>query len=374
MIKLPNKSTCTPHPKSVRLKRHESELSDSETNLANILLGILFCEAPHRTLNMFNSNCGKVIDLRNCFNPDKVQSKIKCIWRHKLALIIYLLLSHWAAVVVGLHSELTPYRASKYNTLSPNSVIKANEGNRYGNFNSNYPDSPSQVNSETLDPDRISKTVSDNLEFQASVDYPIDKTISDAQNAGDGLDNDMYDSLSENQNAQFDENPQEYEYSAPNQYFDQRTKANYFNDKETNVNNHPFSEMRVISDEDSPFSRQTRDTSHNDFGGKNGEVFPFFVKNISMMQPRPNPHPFKDKVVKLAVILPNDAKAEFSLRKILPLIELASKAVTDPEKGILPSWDIQVDYRDSNCSSIQGPLAAFDFYVNGTAGENILIQ
>lgn len=364
MNKLPNKSTCTPHPKSVRLKSHESDLSDCETNLTNKLLGILFCKAPHRTFNMFNPKCGKVIDLRNCFNPDKVQSKVKCVWRHKLALIIYLLLSHWAAVVVGLHSALTPNGASKYSSLPLDSVIKANEGNRYRDFNGNYADSPTPVNYETLDPGHNSKTASEILEFQATPDYPSDKTT------GDGLNHDRFDSLSENQNAQYEEDLLEYDNSAPSQYFDQHTKANYFNDRETNVNNDPFSEMRVL-DEDSPFSRQTRDTSHNDFGGKNGEVFPFFVKNISMMQPRPNPHPFKDKVVKLAVILPNDAKAEFSLRKILPLIELASKAVTDPEKGILPSWDIQVDYRDSNCSSIQGPLAAFDFYVNGTAGENI---
>lgn len=370
MIKLPNKSTCTPHPKSVRLKSHESDLSDCETNLTNKLIGIFFCKDSLRTLHMFNPKCGKAIDLRNCLNPDKVQSKIKCVWRHKLAFIIYLLLSHWAAVVVGLHSELTPSGASKYRTLPLDSVIKPNEGNRYRDFNGNSPESLSPVNYETLDPGHNSKTVSETLEFQASADYLIDSALSDVQNTGDGLDNNRYDSLSENQNAQFEEDLLEYDNSAPSQYFDQQTKANYFNDIETNVNNDPFSEMRVISDEDSPFSRQTRDTSHDDFGAKHGEVFPFFVKNISMMQPRPNPHRFKDKVVKLAVILPNDAKAEFSLRKILPLIELASKAVTDPVKGILPSWDIQVDYRDSNCSSIQGPLAAFDFYVNGTAGEN----
>ncbi|CAH2054244.1 unnamed protein product, partial [Iphiclides podalirius] len=45
---------------------------------------------------------------------------------------------------------------------------------------------------------------------------------------------------------------------------------------------------------------------------------------------------------------------------------MAAVAVTKQD-GPLPGWKILVDYRDTRCSSVDGPLAAFEFYVNGSA-------
>lgn len=73
--------------------------------------------------------------------------------------------------------------------------------------------------------------------------------------------------------------------------------------------------------------------------------------------------------VRLAVIAPSDPKHDQSLVKILPSIQLAVRAVSDFLTGTLPGWEIQVDYRDSNCSSTYGPLAAFEFYINKSAGD-----
>ncbi|XP_011872052.1 PREDICTED: atrial natriuretic peptide receptor 1-like isoform X2 [Vollenhovia emeryi] len=69
--------------------------------------------------------------------------------------------------------------------------------------------------------------------------------------------------------------------------------------------------------------------------------------------------------MQLAVIGPSDPYHEQSLKKVLPTVLLAVKYVSSP-KGPLPGWNIKVDHRDSNCSSTDGPLAAFDFYINQT--------
>lgn len=74
-------------------------------------------------------------------------------------------------------------------------------------------------------------------------------------------------------------------------------------------------------------------------------------------------------IVQLAVIAPSDPNHEQALSKILPSIYLAVRSVSHPENGILPGWDIRVDYRDSNCSSTLGPLAAVEFYINKSVGE-----
>lgn len=79
------------------------------------------------------------------------------------------------------------------------------------------------------------------------------------------------------------------------------------------------------------------------------------------------PDPFLKKL-RLAVIAPADEQHEQSLSKILPSIELATKRVSHPVEGTLPGWDIEIQQRDSNCSSKTGPLAAFDFYINKSAG------
>ncbi|PZC83039.1 hypothetical protein B5X24_HaOG208906 [Helicoverpa armigera] len=92
---------------------------------------------------------------------------------------------------------------------------------------------------------------------------------------------------------------------------------------------------------------------------------PFFVKNIKFNL-RPERHQFQDKIVKLGVLLPADETQIFSLGKVLPIIEMAIPAVTGPD-GPLPGWTILVDYRDTRCSSVEGPLAAFEFYVHEAA-------
>lgn len=94
---------------------------------------------------------------------------------------------------------------------------------------------------------------------------------------------------------------------------------------------------------------------------------PFYVKKVnSNLRPRFNW--FKEKTVKLGVLLPFDPSHVFSLVKVLPILEMAVPAVTKPD-GPLPGWKILVDYRDTECSSSHGPLAAFEFYVNGSAGK-----
>jgi hypothetical protein len=73
-------------------------------------------------------------------------------------------------------------------------------------------------------------------------------------------------------------------------------------------------------------------------------------------------------VVRLAVIAPADPEHEQSLYRVLPAVQLAVRKVSDPITGTLPGWDIRVDHRDSRCSSTFGPLAAFEFYINRSAG------
>lgn len=73
-------------------------------------------------------------------------------------------------------------------------------------------------------------------------------------------------------------------------------------------------------------------------------------------------------VVRLAVIAPADHEHEQSLYRVLPAVQLAVRKVSDPVTGYLPGWDILVDHRDSRCSSTYGPLAAFEFYINRSAG------
>ena len=69
-------------------------------------------------------------------------------------------------------------------------------------------------------------------------------------------------------------------------------------------------------------------------------------------------------------IAPGDPHHEQSLQRVLPAVLLAVKYVSSP-RGPLPGWNIKVDYRDSYCSSTYGPLAAFEFYINQTAGRTI---
>ncbi|XP_046971836.1 atrial natriuretic peptide receptor 1 isoform X1 [Vanessa cardui] len=92
---------------------------------------------------------------------------------------------------------------------------------------------------------------------------------------------------------------------------------------------------------------------------------PYYVKRTNFNL-RPETHQFNEKILKLGVLLPADPNQVFSLAKVLPIVEMAVPAVTRPD-GPLPGWKILVDYRDTRCSSVEGPLAAFEFYVNGSA-------
>lgn len=69
-------------------------------------------------------------------------------------------------------------------------------------------------------------------------------------------------------------------------------------------------------------------------------------------------------VVRFAVIAPLKAsKNEETLGAILPSVDLAAQAIAQP-KGSLPGWKILIDNRNGNCSSTEGPLAAFDLHTN----------
>lgn len=93
---------------------------------------------------------------------------------------------------------------------------------------------------------------------------------------------------------------------------------------------------------------------------------PYYVKKTNFKL-RSERHQFDEKIVKFGVLLPADANQTFSLTKVLPILEIAVKAITRPG-GVLPGWKLLVDYRDTACNSAEGPLAAFEFYINGTAG------
>ncbi|EFX72574.1 hypothetical protein DAPPUDRAFT_201000 [Daphnia pulex] len=72
------------------------------------------------------------------------------------------------------------------------------------------------------------------------------------------------------------------------------------------------------------------------------------------------------KVIRLAVLAPNDPEHQFSLFKILPAIHLAARTIerssSGNSSGPLSGWRIQIVNRDSKCSSIYGPLEAIDLY------------
>lgn len=81
------------------------------------------------------------------------------------------------------------------------------------------------------------------------------------------------------------------------------------------------------------------------------------------------------KELQIAVLAPQDSKDTkllYSLQKILPPINMAvnSKQV----KELLPGWKIEVRDRNTQCSSTYGPLAAFDFFINKTAGQFMIAE
>jgi len=81
------------------------------------------------------------------------------------------------------------------------------------------------------------------------------------------------------------------------------------------------------------------------------------------------------KVIRLAVLAPNDPEHQFSLFKILPAIHLAARTIerSSNSSGPLSGWRIQIVNRDSKCSSIYGPLEAIDLYNSKSIGLMLLL-
>uniref|UniRef100_A0A8D8V0J3 Atrial natriuretic peptide receptor 3 n=2 Tax=Cacopsylla melanoneura TaxID=428564 RepID=A0A8D8V0J3_9HEMI len=67
--------------------------------------------------------------------------------------------------------------------------------------------------------------------------------------------------------------------------------------------------------------------------------------------------------VRFSVLAPQNPEShEQTIQTILPSIELAVLHVKDPRYGRLPNWNITLNYKDTNCSSTAGPMAAFDLF------------
>lgn len=67
--------------------------------------------------------------------------------------------------------------------------------------------------------------------------------------------------------------------------------------------------------------------------------------------------------VRFSVLAPQNREShEQTMQTILPSIQLAVLHVADPRHGRLPGWNISLTYRDTNCSSTDGPMAAFDLH------------
>ncbi len=83
------------------------------------------------------------------------------------------------------------------------------------------------------------------------------------------------------------------------------------------------------------------------------------------------------KILRLAVLAPSDPNHQFSLSKILPAITLAARTIESNGRSssgsLLPAWRVQIVDRDSKCSSIHGPLEAFDLYNNKAIGFLLLL-
>uniref|UniRef100_A0A2M4A8A9 Putative atrial natriuretic peptide receptor n=1 Tax=Anopheles triannulatus TaxID=58253 RepID=A0A2M4A8A9_9DIPT len=71
------------------------------------------------------------------------------------------------------------------------------------------------------------------------------------------------------------------------------------------------------------------------------------------------------KFIKFAILLPekpSKARDVRILSTVLPVIEMATKVVTDPG-GLLAGFRIEIDHRDTRCSSTYGGLGAFDMFL-----------
>uniref|UniRef100_A0A2M4DPI5 Putative atrial natriuretic peptide receptor n=1 Tax=Anopheles darlingi TaxID=43151 RepID=A0A2M4DPI5_ANODA len=79
------------------------------------------------------------------------------------------------------------------------------------------------------------------------------------------------------------------------------------------------------------------------------------------------------KFIKFAILLPekpSKARDVRILSTVLPVIEMATKVVTDPG-GLLAGFRIEIDHRDTQCSSTFGALGAFDMFLKRKPGWTI---
>lgn len=67
------------------------------------------------------------------------------------------------------------------------------------------------------------------------------------------------------------------------------------------------------------------------------------------------------------LLLPSNMPDRGGSPAVLPAMELAVDKVRAPG-GILEGWDITMEYRDTQCSSVYGPLAAFELYTKQKPG------
>lgn len=78
--------------------------------------------------------------------------------------------------------------------------------------------------------------------------------------------------------------------------------------------------------------------------------------------------------IKFAILLPEHGRSRDSriLSTVRPVIEMATNLVTGPN-GVLHNLKIEIDYRDTQCSSTYGALGAFDILLKrkpGTKGKS----
>lgn len=67
------------------------------------------------------------------------------------------------------------------------------------------------------------------------------------------------------------------------------------------------------------------------------------------------------------LLLPSNMPDRGGSPAVLPAMELAVQKIRAPG-GILEGWDITMEYRDTQCSSVYGPLAAFELYTKQKPG------
>lgn len=77
--------------------------------------------------------------------------------------------------------------------------------------------------------------------------------------------------------------------------------------------------------------------------------------------------------VKFAVLLPEKQRRRDIriLSTVRPVIEMATNVVTGPQ-GVLRNVRIEIDYRDTQCSSTYGALGAFDIFLKRKPGTNVV--